>query len=155
MPSAAPDASAANVGSTNVGPAATNANDPNQLSSGPEASTRSASPATSVSPPTGSVQLAQAIPPLIFFEEPPVLIRPPLPEFPQDPSVPPSGYVWRGQPGSQPGGPNGNYYNPQTQETLRPDLQHEPPLGPHWDYRAPDRGPWYRWFPDGRVELKT
>jgi hypothetical protein len=32
-------------------------------------------------------------------------------------------------------------------------LNHPPPIGPHWDYRAPD-GTWYRIFPDGRIEPK-
>ena len=57
--------------------------------------------------------------------------------------------------GGQPAGDfQGNWYNPQTGETLHPDLNHPLPVGPHYDYRAPD-GQWYRWFPDGRFELKV
>jgi len=53
-----------------------------------------------------------------------------------------------------PGDFRGNWYNPETGETLRPDLSHPLPIGPHYDYRGPD-GQWYRWFPDGRFELKV
>ena len=111
------------------------------------------SPDSSVAPPP-SFQLAQGLPPLLF-EEPPLVVRPPLPQFPQDYAKPPGpGWEWRGAPGSQPGDPQGNYYNPGTNESLHPDPEHPPPLGPHYDYRAPD-GQWYRWFPDGSLELKS
>jgi hypothetical protein len=77
-------------------------------------------------------------------------IPPPVPQYPSDPSKPPGpGYQWRGT-NPQPGAPEGGWYNEQTRETLRPDLDHPAPEGPHWDYRAPD-GTWYRWFPDGRM----
>lgn len=73
----------------------------------------------------------------------------PGPGYPgDDPAKAPEGMEWRGQPGSSPGSPEGSYYNPNTTEVYRPDLQHEEPIGPHWDYRAPD-GQWYRIFPDG------
>jgi Bacterial toxin 37 len=62
--------------------------------------------------------------------------------------------LWRGQPNSDPGGPSGNWYNPNTGESLRPDLDHPEPIGPHWDYRAPD-GTWYRWFPNGGLSPKS
>jgi RHS repeat-associated protein len=76
---------------------------------------------------------------------------PPSEQYPTDPTQPPGpGYEWRGQPGSVPGDPNGNWYNPNTGESLRPDLSHPDPIGPHWDYRAPD-GQWYRWYPNGQV----
>jgi hypothetical protein len=107
------------------------------------------------------VQVAQEFPyfeenelieePSIMEEDPP-LVKPPLQEFPQDPTLPPGpGWVWRGRPGSQPGDPEGGWYNPDTQETLHPDLNHEEPIGPHWDYIAPT-GQKYRWFPDGTIE---
>jgi hypothetical protein len=99
------------------------------------------------------IQLAQ-IPPLLFFEDPPVLLRPPFPTYPKAPTESPGApYRWRGLPESKPGDPYGNWYNEQTKESLRPNLDHDPPIGPHWDWRAPDRN-WYRWFPDGRLEPK-
>lgn len=61
------------------------------------------------------------------------------------------GWVWRGKPPV--GGDKGAWYNPNTGETLHPDLGHGPPVGPHWDYIAPD-GNQFRLFPDGRVEPK-
>jgi len=67
-----------------------------------------------------------------------------------DPTKAPPGTEWRGQPGSTPGSPEGSYYNPSTGESFRPDLNHPDPIGPHWDYRAPD-GTWYRIMPDGTV----
>lgn len=71
----------------------------------------------------------------------------------RDPSVAPDGFEWRGQPGSTPGSKSGNYYNPNTGETLRPDLNHMPPVGPHWDYKD-SSGNWFRMFEDGRVVPK-
>lgn len=65
-----------------------------------------------------------------------------------DPSKAPAGYQWRGKPGSAPGSKEGNYYNPKTGESLRPDLNHAPPIGPHWDYRDIN-GVWWRIFADG------
>jgi hypothetical protein len=65
-----------------------------------------------------------------------------------DPAQAPPGTEWRGQPGSTPGSSQGNYFNPETGESFRPDLNHPDPIGPHWDYRAPD-GTWYRIMPDG------
>ena len=62
---------------------------------------------------------------------------PQLPEYPgNDPKKAPEGYEWHGR-GPQ-GSPQGNYYNPTTGETLHPDLDHEPPIGPHWDYWGTD-----------------
>ena len=39
-------------------------------------------------------------------------------------------------------------YNPKTGESLRPDLDHDDPIGPHWDYHVRPGGR-YRIFPDG------
>ncbi len=73
------------------------------------------------------------------------------PEFPgTDPTKPPQGFEWRGQPGSTPGSKNGNYYNPSTGESLRPDLLHPAPIGPHWDYKDA-LGRWFRIFPNGDI----
>jgi hypothetical protein len=54
---------------------------------------------------------------------------------------------------SKPGEGPGTWFNPRTGENLHPDLEHEPPIGPHWDWRAPD-GMWWRWFSDDRLEGK-
>lgn len=45
------------------------------------------------------------------------------------------------------GGKDGNWHNPKTGESLRPD-DHEP-FGPHVDWHGP-KGPRGRFFPDGR-----
>lgn len=58
---------------------------------------------------------------------------------------------WRGT--GNPGSAEGAWYNPKTGEYLHPDLQHPSPIGPHWDYRAPDGSLW-RVYPDGRMEPK-
>ena len=80
--------------------------------------------------------------------------RPSFP-YPSDPAQPPGpGFEWRGAPGSQPGDPNGNWYNPNTGESLHPDLEHPDPLGPHYDWKKPN-GDWYRFFPKGNIEPKT
>jgi len=65
-----------------------------------------------------------------------------------NPAKAPKGFEWRGKPGSTPGSKEGNWYNPKTGESLRPDLDHPGPIGPHWDYRDPS-GNWFRIFPDG------
>ena len=68
-------------------------------------------------------------------------------EYPGDDSTKaPDGYDWRGKPGSQPGSKAGSYYNPDTGEVLRPDLDHPEGIDPHWDYKDPS-GNWWRWFP--------
>jgi len=48
---------------------------------------------------------------------------------------------------------NGNWYNPNTGESLRPDLNHPNPIGTHWDCRSP-AGKWYRIFPNETVSPK-
>jgi RHS repeat-associated protein len=80
-----------------------------------------------------------------------VFSRDALPQWPgNDPTRGPSGTEWRGRPGSTLGSPEGNFYNPTTTESYRPDLSHGGDIGPHWDYRSP-KGDWSRIFPDGRV----
>ncbi|GEM_PF-4393773 len=71
-----------------------------------------------------------------------------LPTIPQDPTVSPGpDWEWRG-------GEKGQWYNPKTQESLRPDLDHPEPIGPHWDYtKRGQKGGW-RIYPDGRTEPK-
>ena len=64
-----------------------------------------------------------------------------------DPTVAPDGYEWRG-PGEQ-GSKQGNYYNPKEKRSLSPDLDHGPPIGPHWDYTGPEGK--FRIFPSGNI----
>jgi hypothetical protein len=76
------------------------------------------------------------------------------PGFPgSDPTKPPEGFLWKGRPGSAPGSREGNYVKPETRESLRPDLDHPDPVGPHWDYRD-GSGKWWRIGPDGRMDPK-
>jgi hypothetical protein len=71
---------------------------------------------------------------------------------PLDPSqAPAEGWEWKGS--GPPGSSQGAWVNEGTGEVLHPDLEHADPIGPHWDYTAPDRSEW-RLFPDGRIEPK-
>jgi RHS repeat-associated protein len=70
-----------------------------------------------------------------------------------DPSKAPSGTSWKGKAGSCPGSKEGSYHNEKTGEVYRPDLDHAPPTGPHWDFKD-SSGKWWRIFPDGRREQK-
>ena len=95
------------------------------------------------------------LPPIIFDED--LDDSSDTPELPDidypgdDPTVAPDGYEWRG-PG-EPGSKQGNYYNDTNgRRSLSPDLGHEPPIGPHWDYTGPEGK--FRIFPDGNILLK-
>lgn len=87
-----------------------------------------------------------------FLEESePVIPQPSFP-YPSNPALPPApGFQWRGN--GPAGSSRGNWYDPTTGESLHPDLNHPDPVGPHWDWKAPD-GVWYRWFPDGTIQPK-
>ena len=76
--------------------------------------------------------------------------------YPQNPALPPiPGWQWKGKAGSAPGSSEGNWVNPNNKrEYLHPDVDHPDPIGPHWDWKAPD-GEEYRYYPDGRVEPKN
>jgi hypothetical protein len=75
--------------------------------------------------------------------------KPEVPPIPTDPTQPPAeGWEWRGK--QPPGNDEGAWYNPETGESLHPDLNHKPPIGPHWDYVDPKKNKW-RIFPDGKV----
>lgn len=65
-----------------------------------------------------------------------------------NPAKSPKGFEWKSKPGSTPGSKDGNWYNPKTGESLRPDLNHPGPIGPHWDYKD-TTGKWWRIFHDG------
>jgi len=68
-----------------------------------------------------------------------------------DPARPPGGgFIWVGR--GMVGFRGGEWVNPATREKWHPDLEHADPIGPHWDYTAPDKKK-YRVFEDGRVEL--
>jgi RHS repeat-associated protein len=70
-----------------------------------------------------------------------------------DPTQPPGeGWEWKGN--GPEGSSEGSWVNPETGEKLYPDLNHPEPLGPHYDYTAPD-GSQYRIYPDGRIEPKA
>jgi hypothetical protein len=70
-----------------------------------------------------------------------------------DPSQPPGeGWEWKGN--GPEGSSEGSWVNPETGEKLYPDLNHPEPLGPHYDYTAPD-GSQDRIYPDGRIEPKA
>ncbi|GBC94037.1 hypothetical protein HRbin15_02542 [bacterium HR15] len=84
---------------------------------------------------------------------PPVISAPPeIGDWywkPQNPPAP--GWVWRGR--GEPGSSQGSWHNPDTGESLHPDLGHGTPDGPHWDYIDP-QGRKYRYYPDGRLVPK-
>jgi RHS repeat-associated protein len=76
----------------------------------------------------------------------------PIPTLPPRADMPPGpGWTWGGKPPV--GGKQGNWYNPDTGESLRPDLNHPPGIPPHWDWKDPG-GSWWRIFLDGSVRPK-
>ena len=94
--------------------------------------------------------MAQEIFPPLLMEGSPV--TPPFETFPEDPTISPGdGWIWKG---NGPPGTQGNWINPETGEKLNPDLDHDLPHGPHWDYTDPE-GNEYRWKPDGTMEPKV
>ena len=52
---------------------------------------------------------------------------------------PGEGWEWKGKSRSQPGDKEGSWHNPETGESLHPDLDHPEGKKPHWDYK-PGRG---------------
>ena len=67
-----------------------------------------------------------------------------------DPAEAPDGYEWRGP--DEQGGERGGYANPTGKDSWHPDLNHKPPVKPHWDYNDGFGNKW-RVFPDGLIEL--
>jgi Bacterial toxin 37 len=96
-----------------------------------------------------SVFKSSGVSPGILKSEP--VIGPTIPTTPN--TSPGPDWVWKGRPGSTPGDSDGNWVNTGTGETLRPDLGHPAPIGPHWDWKDPT-GKWWRIYPDGRIEPK-
>jgi RHS repeat-associated protein len=69
----------------------------------------------------------------------------------EDPSQPPGpSWEWKSRSGAPPGSSEGAWYNPDTGEQLRPDLDH-PDHGPHYDYQRERNGPRAWVYPDGKV----
>ena len=69
-----------------------------------------------------------------------------------DPTVSPGeGFEWRGR--GEPGSGRGSWHNPNTGVSLHPDLNHPPPIGPHWDHQDAD-GNRSRVMPDGTIVPK-
>ena len=59
------------------------------------------------------------------------------------------GFEWRGS--GDIGSGKGNFVNMQTGEWLHPDLNHGPPIGPHWDYGVRGNPQTFRIFPDNTI----
>ena len=76
-----------------------------------------------------------------------------MPSYPgDDPNKSPGDdWEWKGK--GSPSSGKGNYTNPNTGESLHPDLNHPKPVGPRWDYKDP-LGKWWRLFPDGSISPK-
>ena len=64
---------------------------------------------------------------------------------------PQDGWEWRGP--DAPGGAKGGWVSPDGSQSLHPDPNHPPPVGPHVDWNSPTGGRW-RIFPDGTVKPK-
>ncbi len=73
------------------------------------------------------------------------------PNFNNPEEPPGEGWEWRGK--GPIGSKEGAWYNPETEESLHPDLTN-PAHEPHYDYTAPDGSQW-RIYPDGRIEPKS
>jgi len=73
------------------------------------------------------------------------------PNFGNTAEAPGKGWEWRGT--GDPGSSKGSWYNPNSGESLHPDLGHPDPIGPHYDWKAPN-GTTYRVYPDGTVAPK-
>lgn len=111
--------------------------------------------ASSYSYPTSSVLLspAQVVATVVVLVAATLLANPETlpphaPEYPgDDPTVAPGpGWTWQGR--DNPGGRRGNWHHPE-QGSLHPDVNHEPGIPPHWDWKDPKTGRWWRIFPDG------
>ena len=73
------------------------------------------------------------------------------PNFANPAEAPGGSWEWRGT--GEAGSGKGSWYNPNTGESLHPDLGHPEPIGPHYDWKAPD-GNTYGVYPDGTVTPK-
>ena len=58
-------------------------------------------------------------------------------------------FEWRGS--GTPASGRGNFVNMKTGEWLHPDLNHGPPIGPHWDYGVRGSSQTFRIFPNGNI----
>lgn len=62
------------------------------------------------------------------------------------------GYVWKGS--GSPGSSQGSWVNAAEGQTIHPDYQHGPPIGPHADWTIEGQPNGYRLFPDGSIAPK-
>ena len=98
-------------------------------------------------------------PSLIMENGPKIIPRPlPAPKPEPIPRLSPGLKNWRpGRPipdgFEPPPNPKGNWYNPDTGESLFDDMGHPDPIGPHFDL-TDGLGHHFRWFPDGRFVPK-
>lgn len=76
-----------------------------------------------------------------------------VPDYPGDDASKQPGEEWKWKGNGDPNSGKGSWYNPNTGESLHPDLNHPEPIGPHWDYVGPD-GTQYRIYPDGSWTVK-
>lgn len=73
-------------------------------------------------------------------------------ELGSDPAAcPGENFEWLGE--GKPGSRKGSWYNSSTGESLHPDLDHPPPIKPHWDYKG-SGGEKARLHTDGTWEWK-
>ncbi|TBW50741.1 hypothetical protein EZI54_17735 [Marinobacter halodurans] len=73
---------------------------------------------------------------------------------PSKPPISPDGAEWPWRGPDAPGGKRGGYVNPDNPDvSVHPDLDHAPPVGPHWDYTDRKKGG-ARVYPDGSVKPK-
>lgn len=81
-------------------------------------------------------------------------VRAPFPYPGNDPTIPPGpDWKWKGTGTPQSGKGAWVHDTPAGEESLHPDLQHAPPVGPHWDYKDPSGQGWRVW-PDGTMDKK-
>jgi RHS repeat-associated protein len=55
-------------------------------------------------------------------------------------TAPGEAWEWRGK--GEVGSEQGAWYNPNTKESLKNDMDHPAPVGPHWDYTDSDKSKW-------------
>ncbi len=68
---------------------------------------------------------------------------------------PGEGYVWKGNGPPESGCGNWVKGSGEDMERLFPDLNHLPPVLPHWDYTGPDFPKGVRLYLDGTYEIKV
>jgi hypothetical protein len=76
--------------------------------------------------------------------------------YPSDDATKSPGKGFEGRGRGPVGSNRGSWFNPTTRESWYPNLNHPPPIGPHWDYYDPrmKKPNEFRVFKDGRIEPK-